>query len=231
MIGHRGLQIPQHPVADSIDPAVDSQFLPPLPRVPGDGGLADIGDLLDDIQFAEAVDGGVFAEGVGETFLVLDADILDMAEPVVAQANSVLPEGGPYTTAAIMAADDDVTHLEDVDRELHDGKAVEIRVDNDVRDVSMDEQFTGEEADDLVGRDAAVRATDPEVTWALLARQLGEELGVLLADPLGPGPVVFEELAEGSHGIRTLGLARQRGRAGALHHLTPTLSLAPSRFL
>jgi hypothetical protein len=47
------------------------------------------------------------------------------------------------------------------DRELEDGKAVDVRMHNDVRDVAMDEDFTGDEVDDLGSRDAAVRASDP----------------------------------------------------------------------
>jgi hypothetical protein len=74
-----------------------------------------------------------------------------------------------------MADDDDVAHLDDVGRELDHREAVEVRVDDDVGDVAVDEQLARLEVDELVGRDAAVGAADPQVLRRLLLQKAGEE--------------------------------------------------------
>ena len=88
---------------------------------------------------------------------------------------------------------------QDVDGELDDREAVQVGVDDDVGDVAVDEHLAGQQADDLVGRHAAVGAADPEVLRRLLAGQPAEELGVLPGHLGGPGAVVREE-GEEAHG-------------------------------
>ena len=105
-----------------------------------------------------------------------------------------------HATAAVVAADDDVLHAEDVDRVLQHREAVEIGVHDDVRDVPVDEHLAWREPDDLVRRDAAVRAADPEVLGRLVLCELGEEPGIARDDVLGPGTVVREQIGEVRHG-------------------------------
>jgi len=57
-------------------------------------------------------------------------------------------------------------------------------VHDDVGDVPMDEELAGQETDDLVRRNAAVRASDPQVPRLLLARQPREEVGVAATNEL-----------------------------------------------
>ena len=98
-----------------------------------------------------------------------------------------------------MAADDDVLNLEGLDGVLDDGKAVEVGMDDDVGDVAVDEELAREEADDLVGRDAAVGAADPEILGALLPGKGLEESRLGAAHVLGPGSVLVEELGNEGH--------------------------------
>src|SRR5687768_12080109 len=51
---HRDVEIAQEAVADAVDPAVDGQFLAAFPGVARDRGLADVGDLFDDVELAQA---------------------------------------------------------------------------------------------------------------------------------------------------------------------------------
>ena len=60
-----------------------------------------------------------------------------------------------------MAADDDVFHLQDVNRVLYDRQAIEIGVVNYVRDVLVDKHLTGHHADKLVRWHTTVGASDP----------------------------------------------------------------------
>ena len=123
---------------------------------------------------------------------MLAAHVLDVAQPVIDQAELVVAQSGQHAAAAVMAADDDVLDLEHIDGELHHREAIEVGVDDDIGDVAMDEHFAGREADDLVGRHPAVGATDPEVAWGLLARKPFEELGVVADHGFRPGAIVRE---------------------------------------
>ncbi len=84
---------------------------------------------------------------------------------------------------------------------------------DDIGDVAVHEELARGEVDDLVGRHAAVRASDPEVARSLLPRQSGEEIGIASSDALGPRAVVFEEVRKRAHGQPGL---REHSTAGAL---------------
>jgi len=53
-----GAEIAEEAILQSVDPAVDGEILVPRPSVLDDGGLADVGDLLDDVELAEAMGAG-----------------------------------------------------------------------------------------------------------------------------------------------------------------------------
>ena len=141
----------------------------------------------------------------GEVVGVFIVYVLDVAEPVVDEAELLALERGADAAAAVVADDDDVLYLEDVDGVLHDGEAIEVAVNDDVGDVAMDEDFAGEQAADFIGRDAAVGAADPEISGRLLAREGGKEFGIAAANVLGPGEVSLEEEVEVVHGNQGAG--------------------------
>src|SRR5690606_26493356 len=126
------------------------------------------------------------------------ADVLQVAQPVVAEPDAVAPEGGADAAAPVVAADDNVFDLENADGEMEDREAVEVRVDDEVGDVAVDEHFAREQAGDFGGRDPAVGTSDPEVLRRLLLRQAMEEIRVAPDDVGGPAAVGFEKMAEGS---------------------------------
>jgi hypothetical protein len=66
-------------------------------------------------------------------------------------------------------------------------------------DVPVHEDLTGDQSNDLVGGHPAVGATDPEVGRTLLSREILEEVGVIEAHPLGPSPIVFEQVFQNAH--------------------------------
>lgn len=52
---HGDIKVSQEPVLQSVNPAVHREFLIAFPRVARDRGVANIQDLLDDVQLAELV--------------------------------------------------------------------------------------------------------------------------------------------------------------------------------
>ena len=106
------------------------------------------------------------------------------------------------------------SHLQHVDRVLQHRQAVEVGVHDDVGDVAVDEQLAGQQADDLVGRHAAVGAADPQVLRRLLRRQPLEELGARRGDLGGPAAVVLEEMVQprASRAIGRVKAPRSPGR-------------------
>jgi hypothetical protein len=66
-------------------------------------------------------------------------NILNMTEPVIAQSQTLAAHRRPHAAATVMPADDDVPHLQDIDRELHHRQTIEIRVHDQIGDIAMDE--------------------------------------------------------------------------------------------
>lgn len=124
-----------------VHPAVDPEGLAADPGGLDDGGVADIEDLLHDVEFYEAVV-ALFLVGNGVEFVFeAGVDVADVPQPVVDKAKAVAFHGCLDAAAAVMAADNDVLDLEKVDCVFKDGEAVEISVGKEVRDVAVDEEF------------------------------------------------------------------------------------------
>src|SRR5262249_36005867 len=104
--------------------------------------------------------------------------------------------GGAHAAAAVVADDEYVLDLQSLDRVLEHGQAVEIGVHDDIGDVAVDEHLTRLQIGDVGRRYAAVRAADPQVPRRLLVSELGEEVGMLAAQPGGPCTIAVEEVAE-----------------------------------
>ena len=83
-----------------------------------------------------------------------------------------------------------------VDRELQHGQVVGVLRRRQIGDVAMDEEFAGIEIDDLVGRDPAVRAADPQIFGRLLPFEPPEEIGVDGDLALRPGAILGLEIVE-----------------------------------
>ena len=147
-----------------------------------------------------------------------------MPQPVVRQPDALVLQRRRDAAAAIVAADDDVLDLQHIDRELHDRKAIEVRMDDDIGDVAVNEELARQQADDLVGRNAAVGAADPEIAGVLLPGEALEEVRLDVPDALGPGAVVLEEVREGAHRQVSRGILHSNGA-----FLHPEVSPGPRR--
>ena len=201
-------------IVEAVDPAVDGDVLSACPSVFDDGGARDMAGLGEHAEFAESVGGGVRRKCV-EFLAVRAMKAADAGEPVVDDAVAEVFEGGDHATAAVVAADDHMTNLENIDRVLQDSEQVEIGFGDDIGDVAVDEYFAGCEAGDLVGGHAAVGATDPEVLGGLLVGEFAKERRVFGFDRGGPVAVFFQEVGECVH--RGLAVIQAVWRMG-VHH-------------
>lgn len=95
------------------------QLLASLPCVARDRGLANVGDLLDHVQFAQPIRHFDFAAGTHQILLMLLAHVLQVPQPVVTEAKPIPAQRGLDSTATVVAADDNVSHLQEIHCELH----------------------------------------------------------------------------------------------------------------
>ena len=82
-----------------------------MPGVLHDGGVTDVGDLLDDVELAQAVDLFFLTGQLGQVHAVFVVEVADAAQPAVDQAQLVVAHGGADATAAVVAGDEDVFDL------------------------------------------------------------------------------------------------------------------------
>jgi hypothetical protein len=71
-----------------------------------------------------------------------------------------------------------------------------------VRNVAVDEQLPGGEADELRRRYTTVRTADPKVVRRLLLSQCMEKPGIVSLYSLRPGPVILKEFSQVAHAVK-----------------------------
>lgn len=164
---------------------------------------SDVSHLLHHVELAEQI------EAVRHRALLHDGSVLGphvrhVPQPVVNQAQAAAVERCADAAAAVVSTDDDVLDPQRVDGVLEDGEAVEVCVHHHVGHVAVDKELSGAQADDLVGRDAAVCASNPQIARGLLATQRRKEVRFLLGDFLGPGAVLVKELGDRAVGVTSV---------------------------
>src|SRR5262249_20450183 len=196
---HRQPEVAQAPVLEAVNPAVHRERLRAPPRVHHDRRPAHVGGLAQHVQLREPGRrlrvGGAAREVIG----VLLGHVLHVPQPVVDQSQRGLLPHHLDPAAAVVAADDHVLDLQHVDGVLEHRQAVQVRVDDDVGDVAVNEELARQEAHDLVGRHAAVGAPDPEEARRLLPRETVEKARIPFVHPFRPAAVVLEQLRDVRH--------------------------------
>jgi hypothetical protein len=79
-------------------------------------------------------------------------DVAHRLQPVVHEAELSLLKGSLHAAAAVVADHHHVLDAQHLDGVLKHRQATEVRVQDEVRDVAVDEQLAGRQPDDLVGR-------------------------------------------------------------------------------
>ena len=125
--------------------------------------------------------------------------VLYVSKPVVRETDRQILLRRLYAATSVVPTDNDVLDLEHVDGVLQYGKAVQVRMDDDVRDVAVNEQLTWQQANNLVGRDAAVRAADPEIPGRLLCRERLEKARIALRDAGRLRTIIVKQLLQNTH--------------------------------
>src|SRR5262249_6455385 len=120
------IEIMQPAVADAVDPAVNGQRLAGLPGALDDRGMADIQDLLADIQFAQHVEPFVVTGFVIQYPGIGGVDVLDLSQPIVDQAEFRAFHRRPHAAAAIVAAYNNMLHFQDVNGIFQDREAIDV---------------------------------------------------------------------------------------------------------
>src|SRR3546814_7230287 len=92
----------------AVYPAMHDHGLAPLPGILDDGGLANMRDLLDDIELAQPVVALLMIVNRLQPLFVPFGDIADMPQPVVGDANPQIVERRTDTAAAVVTDDHDV---------------------------------------------------------------------------------------------------------------------------
>ncbi len=82
--------------------------------------------------------------------------IPDMTKPVIDQAMILILHRRHDSTAAIMTTDDNVLDLEDFHGEVNNRKTIQVGVDHDIGNITVDKYLTRWQVDNLVGRNPAV---------------------------------------------------------------------------
>ena len=154
-----------------IDPAVNLEPLTARPRVADDCRLADVGHLLDHVQLAQSMMPVFFSGEAIQLALVFPPHILNVSQPVVDEAESVVAKRGTHASTSVVSAHDDVLDFEHFDRELKHRQTIEIGMHDDVGNVAVDEELARRETNDLVCWHTAVSAANPQILRCLLRRK------------------------------------------------------------
>jgi hypothetical protein len=125
-----------------------------------------------------------------------------VTQPIVNEVELGAVEHRANAAASIVAGDDYVLHSKYIDRVLQHGKAIQIGMDDHVRDVSMHEEFARRQSNDFVCRNAAVGTPYPQIGRRLLFPQALEEAGIALDSAFGPISVVLQQTLECRHDVQ-----------------------------
>ncbi len=131
------------------------------PSIPYNRQSTNISDLLKDADLTKPIGAFMIITERNQILKCPPLEIRQRTEPLIDQSKPSVLHNRAHTPAAVVPAHDDVVHFQNIDGILNDGASVEILRGHQVRHVPMNEQFTRQEPDDLVGRDTTVGAANP----------------------------------------------------------------------
>ncbi len=150
--------------------------------------------LLHHVHLDQPVDlRGLVRLGIN-LILVAMQHVAGIAQPLVDRPLRATLQCRQHAATAMMAAQDDVTDLQYIDRVLHHRQQVQVVVMNQIGDVPVQEHAARRGHGHLLGRHSAVGTADPQKV-GLLARRLPlEEVGLFLEEFGCPGLIGEQQL-------------------------------------
>lgn len=191
------LEISEETVAETKDPAVDDGIAVLLVGLLNSGCLDDVAALLDNVEFDEAVITLLLIGNGVELFLVQTVDVADVTKPRVEDSKVFGSHGSFDTTAAVVAADNNVLYAEMSDGIVNDAHDIEIGVDNEIGNIAVDKGLAGLQTSNLLGGDTRVTASDPKVVGGLAGAEADKVARILLLLLSSPLAVVFKDAVVG----------------------------------
>jgi hypothetical protein len=152
------LEILEQPISKSKHPAMDNRELILRPALLHCCGLDDVPALLVHIELHKTIVLLLVVCNRVELVLVQTVHVADVSQPWVQQAHVLGCHGSFDTTAAVMAAYDNVLDFEVTDSVVYDRHDVEVDVVDEIGDVAVDEHFAWFQAGDSFGGNARVGA-------------------------------------------------------------------------
>jgi hypothetical protein len=147
--------------------------------------------LFDHVQFAESIQSFTFVSNDFQDGIVFVPNVTDVPQPVVNQTQMVIFTGSFDAATTVMTTNDYVFDFEDGNREFNYAQTIEIGMDNNVGNISVNKNLTGHQAHDLIRRDATIGTSDPQKFWLLFFGQFGEKVRVILAYFFSPTSIVL----------------------------------------
>src|ERR1700722_4233993 len=117
------LEVANEAVFQGVDPTENRELLLPFPCLLDHRGLANIQNLFDHVQLTKSVRALCFGQRIEEGG-VLEADVLDVAQPVVNETVTSIEEGCHDASASVMTYHQHVLHPQHVYGELENRQTV-----------------------------------------------------------------------------------------------------------
>ena len=114
-------EVAQQTVIDGVDPSVNGDILRPVPSVLDYGCLANVDNLLNDVQLAEQIMALRRVAIARQSRRMLLLHVLHVAQPVVNQPQFAIGGRSKHASATIVPADNDMFDTQDIHGILNHG--------------------------------------------------------------------------------------------------------------
>ena len=131
-----------------------------------------------DVVLAESQASSVLVLQLFQFFHVFVPELSHWLQPNIEKTESGIAEGGVDTTAASVAADENVLDLEVGNSKLDDGEGVDVGSGDNVGNVAVHKDLTGLQAQDGRFGNSRIRTTNPQDLGRLALGGSLEEVGL-----------------------------------------------------
>jgi len=102
-------------------------------------------------------------------------------------------QGRFYAATPIMTTDNNMLDFQYIYGILQHRETIHIGMNYEIGNIAMDKEFAGQQADDFICRNAAIRTTNPKELRGLLLCKAGEKRRISFGNLSSPFPVILKE--------------------------------------